>query len=116
MFRGTSCVIAEVTRKKNRTSANFARNAILLRKIAGILDTLDDIKCGIRSEILLVKISQGAYETRKTKKIESRLPLGSPYVSFRKSRAPSLSRPFCLVGIRSKNSGLLPYLAGSSGH
>ena len=64
----------------------------------------------IRVQNTISKNFLGCIWDLNTKKIAS---LGSPYVSFRKSRAPSLSRPFCSVGIGSKNSGLPPYLSHS---
>ena len=51
---------------------------------------------------------------QKRKKLSLDSLSGHPYMLTRKSRAPSLSLHFCLLEIRSKNSRLPPYLAGSS--
>ena len=61
-----------------------------------VLYCLKDLSHGFEFETLLVKISQGAFEAPKTKKKSSLDTLsGHPYVSSRKSQAPSLSRHFC---------------------
>ena len=75
---------------------------------------LKDLSQEFEFETLLVKFLRGPMRPQKWKKSSLDSLLGHPYGSSRKSRAPSLSLPFCLVEIRSKNSGPRPFLLAHS--